>query len=152
MKSALSSFLLFATLFTYSRDSPRTYIELPNDIKWTSFLDNNHKKPSISNGNYKDSKTPNWIFYFSVKDSLIDGQLSCKDSNGVIRETATYMRGIRNGRSQHFINGRLSVTQFYFDGSTYEEIFYYKSGLVKKRYQLITLPIKKPNPRMKIGL
>jgi len=41
--------------------------------------------------------------------------LSYKDSNGIIRETATYMRGIRNGRSQHFINGRLSVTQFYFD-------------------------------------
>jgi len=65
--------------------------------------------------------------------------LLCKDSNGIIRETATYMRGIRNGRSQHFINGRLSVTQFYFDESTYEEIFYYKSGLVKKWYQLITL-------------
>lgn len=114
-----------------------TYTELPDSIKWTSLLQNYQTKSPVANGNYKDSKSKNFVYYFTVLDSLIHGQLICKDSNGLMRENTTYIRGTRYGKSETFLDGRPSTTKYYRGGSTYYEEFYYPDGNIKKRYQLI---------------
>lgn len=121
------------------QDSAATdYRALPNDIEWTDLLSGfTETKLSIDDGYYKDIQSADWIYFFQVNDGVINGELVCKDSNGVFRQITNYVDGVRNGISRNFIDGKLSVIKYFDWGTTFEEIFYYPNGVVKKRYLMI---------------
>ena len=135
MKTILTTYFLFLFLIIKAQIPDSSFQEISKEIKWTSLLD--HPVTSIADGNYKDSKYSNRIYFLSVKDGLIHGQLICKGSTGILIEITNYFEGEKNGKSEHFINGKLSKLDYYQFGNSFEETFFYSSGKVKKRYLVL---------------